>query len=81
MCFAKGGPSVLHRTLSLDAKKIESAATLDNAEDQATLTPPAFFLTTSSRNHGCRKEQEVVQGQEGFEEENGPVREEGLVPG
>lgn len=44
-----------------------------------TALAPSHFFPSTSRNHGRRKEQEIVQRQEGFEEEDRPVREEGLV--
>jgi len=42
-------------------------------------SPPVSTFPTHSRNHGCRKEQEIVKGQEGLEEAHRPVRAQGLV--
>lgn len=41
--------------------------------------PLLIYSFLPNREHGGWQEQEIVQGQEGIEEENRPLREEGLV--
>lgn len=47
------------------------------AQIEILLTLTEFFSTSIRRhNHGCRQEQEIVQGQEGLEEAHRPVSED-----
>ena len=53
-----------------------------HSKKRKTTSPPTTavsHLSRSSRQHGRRKEQEIVKGQEGVEEEDGSIRQKRLV--